>query len=127
MEKINLSNKAVLVVDDSAFIRNMVRKVLETLGITKIHDAENGRQAFAALQTKNYDLIICDWHMPEMEGIDLLKAIRADERLKNIPFLMLTSDVNTANVKEAITAGVNDYLTKPFRNDLLVEKIARLL
>lgn len=127
MQHTSLKTKSVLVVDDSAFIRNLVISALKTINITHIKEAADGRQAYAVLQNKRFDLIICDWHMPELNGIDLLKKIRSDERLKKIPFIMLTSDVTTENVKEAITAGVDEYLTKPFRTDPLIEKVLRLL
>ena len=126
MQHISLKTKSVLVVDDSAFIRNLIIAALKTINITQIKEVSDGRQAYAALQKRRFDLIICDWHMPEMEGIELLKKVRSEERLKNTPFIMLTSDVTTESVKEAITAGVNEYLTKPFRNDALVEKVLRL-
>ena len=127
MQHTSLKTKSVLVVDDSTFIRNLVISALKTINITHIKEAADGRQAYAALQKKRFDLIICDWHMPELNGIDLLKKIRSDERLKNIPFIMLTSDVTTENVKQAITSGVDEYLTKPFRTDPLIEKVLRLL
>jgi len=127
MQHTSLKTKSVLVVDDAAFVRNLVIGALKTINITQIKEASDGRQAYAALLTKRFDLIICDWHMPEMEGIELLKKVRHDGRLKNTPFIMLTSDVTTENVKEAIATGVNEYLTKPFRSDALVEKVLRLL
>ena len=126
MQHSSLKKKSVLVVDDAAFVRNLIIGALKTINIIQIKEASDGRQAYAALQTKHYDLVISDWHMPEMEGIELLKKVRSNERLKNTPFIMLTSDVTTENVKQAIAAGVDEYLTKPFRNDALLEKVLRL-
>lgn len=123
----NFKDKKVLVVDDAAFIRNLVKNGLQLVGITQVKEAVDGRQALAALQTANYDLIISDLHMPEMDGIELLREVKADERMFNIPFLLLTSDVDVENVKIAAELGVNGYLTKPFRNDPLLEKVEQLL
>ena len=123
----NFKDKKVLIVDDAAFIRTLVKNGLQLIGITQVKEAVDGRQALAALQTGRYDLIISDWHMPEMDGIDLLRKVRADDRLANIPFLMLTSDVSAENVNEAVLMGVSAYLTKPFRNDPLLEKVEQLL
>lgn len=123
----NFKDKRVLVADDAAFIRNLVVKGLQLVGITQVKEAVDGRQALAALQTANYDLIISDLHMPEMDGIELLREVKSDERMCTIPFLLLTSDVDAENVKIAAELGVNGYLTKPFRNDPLLAKVEQLL
>lgn len=119
--------KKVLVVDDAIFIRNFIRTALKMADIVDVKEAPDGREAFAMMQTQNFDLVISDWHMPNMNGLELLKAIRADERTQNTPFLMLTSDVSKENVTAAAKAGVNDYLAKPFRHDPLIGKVSRLL
>lgn len=123
----NFKDKKVLVADDAAFIRNLVKKTLEVVGITHIKEAADGRQALAALQTANYDLVISDLHMPEMDGIELLREVRADERMWQMPFLMLTSDMDADNVKVAVELDVSGYLTKPFRGDPLIEKVTQIL
>lgn len=120
-------NKQVLVVDDAIFIRNFIRTALKMADITNVKEAGDGREALAMCQNRQFDLIISDWHMPNMNGLELLKAIRSDDRLQAIPFLMLTSDVNKENVKAAVESGVNDYLAKPFRHDPLIMKVSRLL
>lgn len=127
MSLANFKDKKVLVADDAAFIRNLVIKGLQLVGITQVKEAVDGRQALAALQTAKYDLIISDLHMPEMDGLELLREVKSDERMFNIPFLLLTSDVDADNVKIAAELGVNGYLTKPFRNDPLLEKVEQLL
>lgn len=121
------SNPAILVVEDAIFVRNFVLIALRTMGLTNVVEADNGKEALEELNKNPYDLILSDWHMPEMEGIDLLKAVRADEKLQNIPFLMLTSDVSVENVRDAVQAGVSDYLAKPFRHAPLIKKVRRLL
>ena len=121
------SNPAILIVEDAIFVRNFVMIALRTMGMTNVTEADNGKEALEELNKKSYDLILSDWHMPEMEGIELLKAVRADEKLQNIPFLMLTSDVSVENVRDAVNAGVSDYLAKPFRHAPLIKKVRRLL
>ena len=118
---------AVLVVEDAIFVRNFIIIALRTLGISDITEADNGKSALEELHKKHIDLVLSDWHMPEMEGIDVLKAMRADDKLKNIPFLMLTSDVSQDNVRDAIDSGVSDFLAKPFRHAPLISKVKRLL
>lgn len=123
-----MKDKKVLVVDDAAFIRNLVKTTLQRLNISKVQDAEHGRDALAMLiKSSDFDLIISDFHMPEMDGMQLLKAVREDDRLKSIPFLMLTSDVSQEVVKEAIGAGVNDYITKPFKPEPFIKKVEKLI
>ena len=123
----NFKDKKVLIADDAAFIRNLVKKTLAVIGITQIKEAVDGRQALAALQTASYDLVISDLHMPEMDGIELLREVRADERMFKLPFLMLTSDMDSENVKVAVELDVSGYLTKPFRGDPLLEKVTQIL
>ena len=123
----NFKGKKVLFADDAAFIRNLVKKTLEVIGITDVKEAADGRQALAALQTANYDLVISDLHMPEMDGIELLREVRADERMWRMPFLMLTSDMDAENVKTAAELDESGYLTKPFRGDPLIDKVTEIL
>ena len=123
----NFKTKKVLIADDAAFIRNLVKKSLALVGITQIKEAADGRQALAALQTANYDLVISDLHMPEMDGIELLREVRADERMWKTPFILLTSDMDSENVKVAVELDVNGYLTKPFRGDPLIDKVTEVL
>ena len=122
-----IKSPAVLVAEDAIFVRNFIIIALRTMGISDVREADNGKSALEALQQRPADLILSDWHMPEMEGIDLLKAVRADEKLRHIPFLMLTSDVSADNVKDAVNSGVSDYLAKPFRHAPLIKKVKRLL
>jgi len=127
-----MNSKSILIVDDAIFIRNFVIIALKTIGLTDVKEAPDGQQAWAILQnysadSKAFDLIISDWHMPNMEGIDLLKQVRASEPYKNTPFLMLTSDVSVENVRSAVKEGVSDYLAKPFRHDPLTQKVQHLL
>ncbi len=117
----------VLVVDDAAFIREMVRKTLHAkFPNMQVEDAVNGRKAQQQLEGKDYDLILCDWEMPEMSGIELLNWVRQEKRSR-VPFVMVTSRGDKANVIEAIHAGVSDYIGKPFTSEALQAKVIKVL
>ena len=116
-------NMRVLIVDDFATMRRIVRNVLKQIGFTNMAEAENGKAALKVLKKENIDLILCDWNMPEMPGIDLLKAIRSDDELKKIPFVMVTAEAQKDNIIEAVKAGVNSYIVKPFTPETVNEKL----
>ena len=117
----------VLVVDDFASIRRMVKSALEQIGFIKIFEAKDGSDALKMLKEKEIGLVLCDWNMPEMNGIDLLKAIKSDESLKDVPFILVTSEGHKNNVVEAVQAGVSNYIIKPFSAETLQEKIKKVL
>jgi two-component system chemotaxis response regulator CheY len=119
-------SKPVLVVDDFKTMRRIVRQALKGMGFQSIDEAEDGKIALQKLQQGSYQLIISDWNMPNMMGIDLLKAVRADTRLRAIPFLMLTAESQKENVLEAARAGVSNYIVKPFTQDQLEEKLEQI-
>ena len=114
----------ILVVDDSAPIRRVVKNTLSTLGFRKVVEADNGQTAWEMLQSDDIKLVISDWNMPMMAGIDLLKAVRSNDRLKTVPFLMLTTSAEKNNVLEAMRAGVSNYILKPFTTDQFEAKLA---
>lgn len=116
----------ILVVDDFSTMRRIVKGSLKQLGFENIIEAEDGRIAFQALQKENFGLIISDWIMPNMTGIELLKSVRADDKLKNIPFIMVTAEGNKEKVLEAVKAGVSNYIVKPFTPQTLQEKLERI-
>jgi len=116
----------ILVVDDFSTIRRIVKNILKQIGYTEIDEAEDGNGALAKLRQDKYDLIVSDWNMPNMTGLDLLKAIRADGALNGIPVLMVTAEAKKENVVEAIKAGVNNYIVKPFTAEVLREKIEKI-
>ena len=118
----NLKMK-ILIVDDFATMRRIVRNVLKQIGFTNMIEADNGKAALKVLKKENIDLILCDWNMPEMPGIDLLKAIRSDDELKKIPFVMVTAEAQKDNIIEAVKAGVNSYIVKPFTPETVNEKL----
>jgi len=118
----NLKMK-VLIVDDFATMRRIVRNVLKQIGFTNMVEADNGKAALKVLKKEKIDLILCDWNMPEMPGIDLLKAIKSDDELKNIPFVMVTAEAQKDNIIEAVKAGVSSYVVKPFTAETVSEKL----
>ena len=116
-------NMKILTVDDFSTMRRIIRNMLRQLGYTNIVEAEDGAEALSLLQREKMDFVISDWNMPNMNGLDLLKAIRADDNLKPIPVLLVTAEALKENVVEAVKAGVNNYVVKPFTAEKLKEKI----
>ncbi|WP_416886354.1 response regulator [Marinospirillum sp.] len=123
MKKIRL-----LTVDDAKFIRDLVQKTLRAeYPEFEIQEADNGRRAQSILKNQSFDLILCDWEMPEMSGLELLKWIRSNEDMQDQSFIMVTSLDQKENVVEALQAGVNNYVTKPFSAEQLISKIMKEL
>lgn len=120
-------NIKVLVIDDFASMRRIVKGVLKQIGFTKIIEAEDGNGALQMLKKEEIGLILCDWNMPRMTGIELLKAAKGDESLKDIPFILVTAEGQKDNVVEAVQAGVSNYIMKPFTSKALEEKIKKVL
>jgi len=116
----------ILVVDDFSTMRRILKNILKQIGYTDIDEAEDGNGALAKLRQDKYDLVVSDWNMPNMSGLDLLKAIRADSALNGTPVLMVTAEAKKENVVEAIKAGVNNYVVKPFTAEVLREKIEKV-
>jgi two-component system chemotaxis response regulator CheY len=116
----------VLVVDDFATMRRIVKGVLKQLGFSDIIEAENGNSALDELKKEKVGLIVSDWNMPKMTGLDLLKAVREDEKLKSIPFIMVTAEGQKENVLEAVKAGVSNYIVKPFTPETFNEKLQKV-
>ena len=116
-----------LVVDDFSTMRRIVRNLLKELGHTEVEEAEDGNTALARLKGDKFDFVVSDWNMPNMTGIDLLKAIRADAELKHLPVLMITAEAKKENIVEAAQAGANGYIVKPFTAATLDEKLKKIL
>lgn len=117
----------ILIVDDFATMRKVIRNLLKQLGYENIVEAEDGVAALRTLRSQKIDLVVSDWNMPNMTGLELLKAVRADEELKATPFLMVTAEALQDNVIAAVKAGVNNYIVKPFTAEVLNEKIVKIL
>ncbi|MEO0336741.1 MAG: response regulator [Pseudomonadota bacterium] len=119
------SSTGILVVDDMKTMRKIVTKSLKNMGFEKITEAEDGQKAWALLNDPPFpvELVISDWNMPNSTGLDFLKRVRADSRYKDLPFMLLTAENEAAQVKEAVTAGVSNYMVKPFTPATLEEKL----
>jgi two-component system chemotaxis response regulator CheY len=113
----------VLVVDDFATMRKIIKNVLKQINIENTVEAENGRQALQTLKSDSVDLIISDWIMPEMTGIEFLRACKEDPTIKKIPFIMVTAEAQKDSVVEAIKGGVDNYIVKPFTPERLQDAI----
>jgi two-component system chemotaxis response regulator CheY len=117
------SDLPILIVDDFSTMRRIIRTCLQQLGFTNVTEADDGLNAMTKLRSKEFKLIISDWNMPNMMGIDLLKAVRSDEKFKEIPFVMVTAEGLKENVMEAIKSGASNYVVKPFTADTLGQKL----
>jgi len=119
-------NMSVLIVDDFATMRRILKNILRQTGFTNITEADNGKAALNELKGGGVDLILCDWNMPEMSGIELLTTMKSDDELKNIPFVMVTAEAQKDSIIEAVNAGVNSYIVKPFTAETIGEKLKKL-
>jgi two-component system chemotaxis response regulator CheY len=116
----------ILVVDDFSTMRRIVKNLLKDLGFTNTVEADDGKTALPILQAGGIDFLVTDWNMPGMTGIDLLKAVRADPNLVNLPVLMVTAEAKRDQIVMAAQAGVNGYVIKPFTAATLKEKIEKI-
>lgn len=120
-------NMKFLVVDDFSTMRRIIRNLLKELGYTNVDEAEDGIAGLAKLRGGGFEFVVSDWNMPNMTGIDMLRAIRADEQLKHLPVLMVTAEAKKENIIEAAQAGASGYVVKPFTAATLEEKINKIL
>jgi len=116
----------ILIVDDFSTMRRIIKNLLRDLGFNNTQEADDGITALPMLKTGNFDFLVTDWNMPGMTGIDLLKAVRADDSLKTLPILMVTAEAKREQIVEAAQAGVNGYVVKPFTAAVLKEKIDKI-
>lgn len=116
----------VLIVDDFATMRRIIKGVLKQLGFSNLIEAEDGEAALKELKKEKIGLIVSDWNMPNMTGLELLKEVRADSNLKNIPFLMVTAEGQKENVIQAVQAGVSNYIVKPFTPETFNAKLEKI-
>ncbi|MDO8208091.1 MAG: chemotaxis response regulator CheY [Gallionella sp.] len=115
-----------LVVDDFSTMRRIVRNLLKELGFVNVQEAEDGVQALVKLRADTFDFVVSDWNMPNMTGIELLRSIRADAKLKHLPVLMVTAEAKRENIIEAAQAGASGYVVKPFTAATLDEKLKKI-
>jgi len=119
-------NMKILIVDDFSTMRRIIKNLLRDLGFTNTSEADDGLTALPMLQQGNFDFLVTDWNMPGMEGIELLKKVRADDDLKSLPVLLVTAEAKKEQIVEAAQAGVNGYIVKPFTSGTLKEKIDKI-
>lgn len=119
-------NIRILIVDDFSTMRRIVKNLLADLGFTNTAEAEDGSGALLMLRNEHFDFVVTDWNMPVMTGIELLKAMRADDKLKHLPVLMVTAEAKREQIIEAAQSGVNGYIIKPFTAQTLEEKLGKI-
>ena len=116
----------ILIVDDFSTMRRIIKNLMRDLGFTNTSEADDGATALPMLQGGGYDFLITDWNMPQMTGLELLKAVRADPNLSKMPILLVTAEAKKQQIVEATQAGVNGYIVKPFTAATLKEKIEKI-
>ena len=122
-----LNKKAILIVDDAPSMRALLSATLKNFGFNCIYEAKDGIEAERILQKKSIELIFCDWEMPNKDGLQLFKELQQNELLKQIPFVLVTSMAELEKVKIAIDAGVKEYIAKPYKEGVLLEKVKKVL
>ena len=116
----------ILVVDDFPTMRRIVRSLLKELGFTNVEEAEDGQEALGKLKGGDFEFVVSDWNMPNLDGLEMLKQIRADEAMKALPVLMVTAEAKKENIVAAAQAGANGYIVKPFTAATLEEKLNKI-
>ncbi len=116
----------ILIVDDFSTMRRIIKNLLRDLGFTNTQEADDGLTALPMLQNGDFEFLVTDWNMPGMQGIELLKEVRADAKLKEMPVLMVTAEQKREQIVEAAQAGVNGYIVKPFTAATLKEKLDKI-
>lgn len=117
----------ILIIDDFATMRRILKNILKQLGFKNLVEADDGTTALNVLESQKIDLIISDWNMPKMTGLELLKKVRASTEYKKTPFLMVTAEAQKQNVIEAVQAGVSNYVVKPFTAEAISDKLKKIL
>ena len=119
-------NMKILIVDDFSTMRRIIKNLLRDLGFTNTQEADDGLTAMPMLESGHFDFLVTDWNMPGMTGIDLLRNIRADAKLKHLPVMMVTAEAKREQIIEAAQCGVNGYIIKPFTAQTLEEKLGKI-
>ena len=119
-------NMKILIVDDFSTMRRIIKNLMRDLGYANTHEADDGTTALPMLKSGAFDFLVTDWNMPGMQGIDLLRAVRADPQLTNLPVLLVTAEARREQIVTAAEAGVNGYIVKPFTAQTLKEKIDKI-
>lgn len=119
--------KKILIVDDAASMRTLTKAILREAGFAHVFDVPGGREALLMMAKVKINVVICDWNMPGMSGIELYQAVKADDKLATPPWIMLTSSSDGEKVKEAISVGITSYIVKPFKPDNLINQLVAKL
>ena len=122
-----IKDKKILIVDDVSSMISIMKAFLKDVGFFRLATASNGKEALQKMKRTKFDLIICDWNMPGLTGLDILKAMKADEALKSTAFMMVTATAELDKVKEAVANGIDGYIVKPYKANVLYEKIITIL
>ena len=117
---------SILVVDDFPTMRRIVRSLLKELGFTNVDEAEDGQEALGKLKGGDFEFVVSNWNMPNLDGLEMLKQIRADDAMKALPVLMVTAEAKKENIVAAAQAGANGYIVKPFTAATLEEKLNKI-
>jgi len=120
-------NISILVADDNELMSNLIRMMLEKNGFKNITEVRDGASAFKTLQAQKIDLIIADWHMDGLSGIELLQKVRADDKMRDTPFIIVSVEGLDVSIDTAFHYGVSDFLSKPFKMDSLLGKITKVM
>ena len=123
----SISELRVLIADDSKAMRAILKGQLNNIGIEDVIEADSGQTAILGLTKNEVDLVLCDWNMPDPNGLEFLKLIRNNEKFKSIPFIMITTEGDKEHIVKAAEAGVSDYIVKPFSPEVLLRKIKQVL
>jgi len=124
---LELLQKKILIVDDASSIRSLTKAILREAGFTHVFDAPDGNEALALMRKVKINVVICDWNMPGMSGLELYKEVKSDAKLQAPPWIMLTSSSEGEKVKEAIQAGITSYIIKPYKPDNLLKQVVAKL
>jgi two-component system chemotaxis response regulator CheY len=120
-------DKKILIADDMGFIRTSIRNILDEMGFTNISEAKDGIQALAELKRSKYDLLICDYNMPHLDGISLVRMIKGDAELKDVIVLMVTAAAEKNHIIDLQQLGISDYIIKPFTSETMEKKVLEIL
>lgn len=121
------ASRKILIVDDTAVLRNIMKMQLQRMGFSQIHEAPDGSEAMKILSSQKIDLVISDWNMPVMNGFELLREMRTNELLKDIPFIMVTAEATETRISMAMQLKVDELILKPFTLEILERKILRVI
>ena len=122
-----LKSKKILIVDDEPFMRTVLNGIIKHIGFLNVSEARDGKSALAMLKAKSFDVCFCDWEMPGMNGLDLFNEVKADDSLSHLGFVMVTGNSEADKVKEAIESGIKEYIAKPFNEDVIRQKLVKVL